>query len=219
MPIKVTDHLGNVTVEHRGEVVAVRTVVRSRNHSDTLDYTDFWETSCTEALVYVGRVAKKSAYVHRKSLRALDPGQRAYYAAGDVLDPIDRFDWLDCTCLFRDRGQSVREPSVDAIRHPDVVIDLVGYLEAQAELDAELARRAQVAALAERAVKEEQERNRPVVGKRMVVASGRKVKKGLEGTVAYVKADGGVLLKADNEWQDRKAQGTWVDVRHLKARA
>lgn len=60
------------------------------------------------------------------------------------------------------------------------------------------------------------EHDRPVKGKRMVVLTGRK-HKGYEGTVAFVKEDS-VLLKHDKEWQDRNAQGVWVNARHLRNR-
>lgn len=60
------------------------------------------------------------------------------------------------------------------------------------------------------------EHDRPVKGKRMVVLTGRK-HKGYEGTVSYVKEDS-VLLKHDREWEDRKAQGVWVNARHLRNR-
>lgn len=64
----------------------------------------------------------------------------------------------------------------------------------------------------------EAERNRPVKGKKMVVTRGRKVPLGTVGTVAYVSASGGVLLKGDDVWQDRLASGFWVDAKNLKAR-
>ena len=63
----------------------------------------------------------------------------------------------------------------------------------------------------------EAEKNRPVVGKRMVVVKGKKTPVGLQGTVAYVSGSNSVLLKADHEWKDRKAQGTWVPSYNLKA--
>lgn len=68
------------------------------------------------------------------------------------------------------------------------------------------------------ALRIEEERNRPVVGKKMTVASGRKVKPGTQGTVAFISsATGKVLLKDHDKWQDRQANGVWVDPRHLKA--
>lgn len=66
--------------------------------------------------------------------------------------------------------------------------------------------------------REEAERNRPVKGKKMVVVSGRKVKPGTEGTVAYVGDGGRVLLKPDHAWEDRKTDGVWVQGSYLKAR-
>lgn len=43
MPIKVTHSDNTFTVEHRGEVVEVRTSVQSRNHSDTQTFAALWK--------------------------------------------------------------------------------------------------------------------------------------------------------------------------------
>jgi hypothetical protein len=67
-------------------------------------------------------------------------------------------------------------------------------------------------------VREEEERNRPTIGKRMIVARGRKVPKGTTGTVAFVNTTGSVLLKDDAVWQDRGAPGVWVHASYLRAR-
>jgi hypothetical protein len=205
MPIVITDSNHQVTVKYRGEVVDVRTVIVNRNHSDTLDYSDFRMTEITEALVYKGR----TKHEWNSAL-----GGEVIIVERPILD---RFQWVDCSCLFRDRGQDILEPAVDAIRHPDCVIDYAEYLEAVEQKrikDAEVA-------LAHKQKRDEAdreaERNRPVVGKRMVVTSGRKVKPGTLGTVAFVR-EGRVLLKDDAKWQDRKADGVWVQERHLKAR-
>lgn len=65
----------------------------------------------------------------------------------------------------------------------------------------------------------EVERNRPVVGKKMIVTKGRKVKVGTCGTVAFIHRNtGSILLKDDDKWQDRSANGVWVNPEYLKAR-
>jgi len=65
----------------------------------------------------------------------------------------------------------------------------------------------------------EEERNRPTVGKQMIVFKGRKVPLGTVGTVAHVSGSGdSALLKPDNAWQDRKTDGVWVPIANLKAR-
>lgn len=70
----------------------------------------------------------------------------------------------------------------------------------------------------EKRMKEHQEieRNRPEKGKKMEVYRGRKVPVGTVGVVAYIHANGGVLLKPEHEWQDREANGVWVDARNLR---
>lgn len=67
-----------------------------------------------------------------------------------------------------------------------------------------------------RVFRAEEERNRPVKGKKMEVFKGRKVPVGTRGTVAFVR-DGSVLLKDDAIWQDRSAPGVWVPVGNLRA--
>lgn len=64
---------------------------------------------------------------------------------------------------------------------------------------------------------EERIRNTPVKGKKMIVAKGRKAPVGTVGVVAYIHSNGRVLLKNENEWQDRKANGVWVPAEYLKA--
>lgn len=190
--IKVTDFNGNVTIEHTGEVVDVRRSRQQRNVSDTLDYSDYRFVDVTEALVWVGRTD----------------------LSGNERSPIDRFKWIDCSNLFVWRGQSKQEPTIDVLRHPDVVIDYCNYLEASREAEQARVEEAKKQAIFEAERKEEEERNRPVRGKKMVAVSGRK--KGHVGTVAYI-AEYGVLLKADSEWQNRQAPGVWVKAQHLKA--
>lgn len=86
----------------------------------------------------------------------------------------------------------------------------VAKFEADIRAEEERRERLRVAAI--------REANRPVKGKRMRVTGGRKVPKGTTGTVAFVSNDGeSVLLKDDDKWQDRKADGQWVKSRWLEA--
>lgn len=56
-----------------------------------------------------------------------------------------------------------------------------------------------------------------VKGDRVVVVRGRKVPVGTSGRVAWVSANtGGVLVKDEDKWQSREANGTWVDPRNLE---
>jgi hypothetical protein len=213
-----TGNLESEEVKHLGEVVDIRKFRAMRNWADTLDYTDYRSTDVVEALVYVGRRASSDRFAQQKQEVKTLGLPKHYYAAGEELLPIDRFEWLDCTSLFVDRGVPAMHPAVDDIRHPDVVIDYIEFLEATRVYEAAANEHNMRNARAEAARREEEERNHPRVGKKMVVASGRKVKPGTQGTVAYVHSSGRVLLKDDDKWQDRKAQGIWVDGRRLKAR-
>lgn len=215
MPITHTDREGTVTLTHSDCVVDVRKFFAKRNLSDTLDYSDFQTVEVTEALVYRGRTAVKWDYAVSQQVVV-------------ELEPINRFKWIDCSNLFTWRGTGVDNPRVDDIRHPDCVINYVEYLDAveveQQERAVKFAAQAELHAAQvelqelQRKLDADKERNRPVIGKQVVVVGGRKVKPGTLGTVAYVRNDGRVLLKDDAQWQDRKANGTWVDARHLQAR-
>lgn len=152
---------------------------------------------------YVGRVIR----VHQRDYRAMsDVYTLATFAtvvddAGEVKEVLVNANF-ECD---DSRGRAV----VDAT--PEV-------LAIKATHDKKIAdetERLNQAVLEERKAKE---LNRPVPGKKMEVVKGRKVPIGTVGTVAYVSGSGNVLLKADDAWQDRKAQGTWVSSTNLKAR-
>lgn len=221
MPIKHTDHQGTVTVAFAGRVVAIREFKATRNLSDTLDYSDYQTVTVTEALVYLGRTADREMQYRRKSSSGLrsrsHDGPEHFYQPDEQLEPADRFSWVDCSNLFVWRGADKKEPWVDPVLHPDVVIDYCEYQEAQAAIAKIETERARAAEERMKAAMEEAERNRPVVGKAMRVATGRKVPVGTMGTVAFVRDDR-VLLKPDATWRDRAADGVWVQARHLKAR-
>lgn len=54
-------------------------------------------------------------------------------------------------------------------------------------------------------------------GDLVVVARGRKVPIGTVGRVAWISYNtGGILVKEEDKWQDRAADGTWVDPRNLE---
>lgn len=53
-------------------------------------------------------------------------------------------------------------------------------------------------------------------GSKVVAVKGRKVKPGTVGVVAYVHDNGGVLIKDESEWTDRKANGQWTNPDNLE---
>ena len=54
-------------------------------------------------------------------------------------------------------------------------------------------------------------------GDRVVVVKGRKVPVGTSGRVAWVSANtGGILVKDEDKWQDREADGIWVNPQNLE---
>lgn len=204
MPITHTDTNGVQTVTHTFQVVQVRKCRATRNLSDTLDYSDYQTVDVTEALVYMGTTKNVNDY------------EKGYMVVERPI--LERFEWIDCSNLFTWRGADVMIPTVDKVLHPDVVINYVHYREALTALENARAEEMTKRTAEKQRAAAEAEKNRPVKGKDMVVVSGRKVKPGTVGTVAYVSEDGGrVLLKDKKVWQDRKADGIWVQARHLKA--
>ena len=83
--------------------------METRNHSDTMDYSDYRTTECTWALVYLGRhgIAPNNMSRVRRTI--------AYYGQPRDLEPIERFAWIDCTGLFVWRGSPHYTPEVDTI--------------------------------------------------------------------------------------------------------
>ena len=219
MAIEATDtRTGEVTKRHMGCVVAIRKYTATRNCSDTMDYTDFRTIEVTEALVYFGRRVPADL----KGTMWIGPSMHEY-RAGEDIPPEKRLGWVDCTNTFSWRNGVVERPVVD-VEWTLVIPGFIEDYEWWTAREAEILRKSEAdhaaAELKRQADAKEAEANRPVKGKRMIVVSGRKVPKGTIGTVAFISGNtGGVLIKADNEWQDRKANGVWVDPRHLRARA
>lgn len=203
---------GPTTASYVGRVVAVEQFYASRNHSDTLDYTDFRTVLCTSALVYEGREAAAGSWDSWRCCTRKEP---------EPLDVQDRFRYVDCTNIFAWRGSNLVHCTADADMDsdPEMAEDFAAWVAGQVLIAMVNWARQCEATWAEAARAEEAERNRPVIGKKMVVKSGRKVPVGTEGTVAFINREGSVLLKDDNAWQDRKANGVWVNPQHLAFRA
>lgn len=214
MAIKATDtRTKEVTTTYEGRVLEVVKYKATRNLSDTLDYSDYQTVECTDALVYYGRAVPADHKGHYWL------GSKIYNA-GDEIPVPERFGHVDCSNLFVWRGSDHRVAEIDAnfAANPEMLEDYnawKAYHEEQARIAAE--KRAKWEA-EEKVRKAEEERNRPVVGKKMRVAKGRKVPVGTVGTVAFVSGSGSVLLKDDDKWQDRKANGIWVAGSNLQAR-
>lgn len=208
MPIKVISHAQVEQIEYDGRVIEVHKSMQVRNVSDTLDYTDMQTVEVTEALVYKGRRGTKFCYETMTDV--------------EVELPIDkRFVWIDCTNMFAYRGADRREPQVDPpwkwmiVEHAlEDHVAWVAWKKAEAEERA-AAHRKQLEE--EQRLKAERQRNAPVKGKKMIVFKGRKVPIGTVGVVAFIHENGGVLLKPEESWRDRRTQGVWVNVGNLKA--
>lgn len=116
------DHANYVTTKDElfaGRVLRVEQTVETRNWSDTMDYTDFRNTQCTWALVWLGtfgiapeRINTDRPKAHWGSLLSPhDP--RPDYLTPDPreLEYFEQFAWVDCTNLHGDR---MADPTTDA---------------------------------------------------------------------------------------------------------
>jgi hypothetical protein len=212
------------TVNFEGRVVSVDQVNERRNWSDTLDYSDWRMTDCTIATVYLGRYGAKDAY-DRYDAATMPPERYEALVADKRRSPLvelpahERFLKVDVTNMWSWRTGKVDAATVDAddTTYPELNHDYAEYMAHIAnerKRDEERRRAREEAELAERIREEE---NRPVIGKKMIVARGRKVKVGTVGTVAFVR-DGSVLLKPDATYTDRKVGGVWVQAHNLELR-
>ena len=170
--------------------------------------THRWVKSGEVRVTHEGRVAA----VYNRELRAMsDVYTLATYATVVNDDGVSEEVLVNANFECDMEGGYAKVDITDELRAKHVAV-----CEEAARVAAALRKVADAAKAEENRLRE---LNRPVKGKRMVVAKGRKVPVGFAGTVAYVSGSGSVLLKADAEWQDRKAQGTWVPAANLKARA
>ena len=109
---------GTNTVEtyFAGRVIEVRRFTETRNWSDTLDYSDYRSTECTEALVWLGTHnfpawgTKGHPSASQSCLRPA--GEHSYDAPRD-LEFFEQFAWVDCTNLFSDRNGFTLEAEAD----------------------------------------------------------------------------------------------------------
>lgn len=215
MPIKTTKKaLGSEpasTVTSRtGQVVSVTKSLERRNMSDTLDYTDFQTVECTTALVYRGRSAPRYGWM---PVSDQNP---------ELPVPVEaRFEELDVSNHFAWRGQAITTAVADPLWSwsAEMLEDYGAWKATVDEKARKAAERQAQEALRLAVEKAEKERNAVAVGKKMVVNSGRKVPKGTVGVVAFINRSGFALLKPVDRWQDRRADGVWVDPRHLIASA
>lgn len=211
-----------VTTKYVGRVLEVVETVERRNMSDTLDYTDFRDVNCVRALVWLGERGHRPMNYGRAYVNDLvEFGKEVV----DLL-PHEQFAWIDCSNHFAWRGADFLVPTVDSVTDPTTeplmwvnYIAWQGFRKAEAIRASEVeAKHAAEAAAAKAKVDAEIARKaalQPKLGDKCKVVSGRKVPKGTMGIVAYMN-DHSVLIKAEHEWRNRQANGTWVSKNHVE---
>lgn len=80
-------HNGTTNEQHVGRVMKLRSFVARRNMSDTLDYSDYEDVPCQEALVWLGTTNTDSLSQH----------------FGKSLEPHEQFKWIDYSNHFGGR--------------------------------------------------------------------------------------------------------------------
>ena len=220
-----------------GRVLKVEQVTETRNHSDTLDYSDHRSTKCTYALVWLGTNNLPPKAPQVKSTLVGRPMRHAEVYSFEQKEVRDlefheQFAWIDCTNLFEWRGSDRLTPTVDAEmgKNGDPLmwanyIAWQGYmkgLEHQSKLMAEEDARLEE----ERRLKAEAKAQKSLNQK--AVVEGALLKTPAKGTeVTYKDFTGKVFWKGVKQYRG-KWRGTvglknnygevcWVDVSHWVA--
>jgi len=126
MPIiKQNNHDSSVKTLFAGRVLRVERCIESRNHSDTLDYSDWRTTECTYALVWLGTHG-----VVPTDLSTARPRVFAEPCSWDKvrdLEFYEQFAWVDCTNMYDYRNGYTLTPTVDADVEPLAMANLVAW--------------------------------------------------------------------------------------------
>ena len=111
---------GTNTVEtyFAGRVIEVRRFTETRNWSDTMDYSDYRSTECTEALVWLGThnfppYRNTTQTDLRANWSCLRPAGTYSFESTRDLEFFEQFAWVDCTNLFSDRNGFTLSATVD----------------------------------------------------------------------------------------------------------
>ena len=214
-----------VTETFRGRVLKVNTFTARRNMSDTLDYTDFCDVKCVEAIVWLGTFGVPPTFQGDRFPRYYVPfnGEGAR-----ELEYFEQFAIVDCSNHFVWRGSPIMEATVDAEMADETTDGMmwVNWAAVQAfhSANAEAAKIKQAARDAEEAARVSQ-----IAQKAATKAAGLALFKlgmevkclrgktaGLHGKIAFIRNDT-ALVKDCAKWQDRAAGGTWVKLQMLTA--
>lgn len=140
MAITVTTYTKSSFTLFAGRVLKVENVTETRNHSDTLDYTDHRSTECTYALVWLGThgvpptASGRDGRDHANWESLRDPAREPseFDAKPRDLEYWEQFAWVDCTNLFAWRGSDHRVPEVDVTMSEGEPLMWANYLAWQA---------------------------------------------------------------------------------------
>ena len=101
-------------------VVEVAVTLETRNWSDTLDYSDFRDTRCTYALVWLGthnyapeRRSKASRLMAYYDSLKLEGEFKSNWVETRDLEFHEQFAWVDCTNILSDRNGFSLSAEVD----------------------------------------------------------------------------------------------------------
>lgn len=134
-----------------GRVIRLQETVETRNHSDTMDYTDHRSTTCTYALVWLGThgVPPSKQYTGRATSQIRVSSYDQDKARS--LEFFEQFAWIDCTNLFSDRYGFYLKAEVDVTSlngEPMMLANLIAWEAYEKSVLEKLAREARAAEMA-----------------------------------------------------------------------
>jgi hypothetical protein len=122
MPINSRNLDGKCISRFAGRVVRIEETTENRDHSDTLDYTDFRTTQCTYALVWLGTHNFPPTTTGRRGVRFMadwavmrDSTYENAYSKPRDLEFHEQFAWVDCTNIRTDRTGLYLEAVLDGV--------------------------------------------------------------------------------------------------------
>jgi hypothetical protein len=231
----ITKHNGyNKTTKtfFEGRVLEIRKYTARRNMSDTLDYTDFRDVECVDALVWLGTHGVPPHFWERPLTRTPDE-HSSYGPQPRELEFHEQFAWVDCSNHFSWRGEDIKTPTVDADLHNGEPLMWANYIAWKSHQEAETQRqvaearakyeerlRLQAEAAKEEAARQAKDLAKKAVAEKLlstVVKGNTYTVDGFTGQAFWMGAK-----KYRGKWQPRvglknsRGEVAWIDASKLK---
>lgn len=218
-----------------GRVIEVKKFLADRNHSDTMDYSDWRRTECTYALVWLGtRNVPAVGLDGDMPIALLENSAWGIQRDTRDLEFHEQFAWIDCTNICSDRNGYRVDPVVDAdpahyVGEPEMWMNLIAWRSYQAALEAKRVAAAEKAAAV--AAKAEADRAKRAAAKTAKLAAAEAEARAMlahipaRGTTVTVDGFTGKVFwtgvsKYYGKWnaragvKDAKGEVRWIDASH-----